>query len=368
MEAFTASEGDSRPSGSRGGPRLLRLQNDERLVELLREGDEAAFEAIVARYRARLFGFCRKMLGSPQDAEDVLQEVLANAYRAMLADCREIQLRPWLFRIARNRCLNHLQRLRPVLAEQERLERIPAGEGSEARELSCAQIRLQIEDTLQSGEKMPGPARRHVRGCEGCREFAGAVGADSKAVAALSPLGMLAALKHLVASKIGGSGAGATAGGAGSAAAGGGLAAGAGLGGWATGSKLAAATVAVVVVAAGAGGIAGSRVTDTADQIAPAVSGTGQPTSAAPAPAAPSAGSDATSPSAPNTGEAPPGETTPPAEVTVPGQTTTPELPGAYVVPPSTYPDGGGSAAPGETTTTTPAPVTGHETTTPAQP
>ena len=50
------------------------------------------------------------MLGSKEDAEDVLQEVFANAYNAILADQREINVRPWLYRIARNRCLNHLRR------------------------------------------------------------------------------------------------------------------------------------------------------------------------------------------------------------------------------------------------------------------
>ncbi len=49
------------------------------------------------------------MLGSTEDAEDVLQEVFAAAYRAICADDREINARPWLYRIARNRCLNHLR-------------------------------------------------------------------------------------------------------------------------------------------------------------------------------------------------------------------------------------------------------------------
>jgi RNA polymerase sigma factor (sigma-70 family) len=54
------------------------------------------------------------MLGSREDAEDVLQEVFAAAYNAMLGDDRAINVRPWLYRIARNRCLNHLRRPVPV--------------------------------------------------------------------------------------------------------------------------------------------------------------------------------------------------------------------------------------------------------------
>jgi RNA polymerase sigma factor (sigma-70 family) len=53
------------------------------------------------------------MLGSKEDAEDVLQDVFAAAYNAILADQREINVRPWLYRIARNRCLNHLRRPAP---------------------------------------------------------------------------------------------------------------------------------------------------------------------------------------------------------------------------------------------------------------
>jgi RNA polymerase sigma factor (sigma-70 family) len=93
---------------------LLRLQGDERLVALTRKGQQAAFEALVQRYESRLLSFCRHMLGSREDAEDVLQEVFAAAYNAMLGDERAINVRPWLYRIARNRCLNHLRRPVPV--------------------------------------------------------------------------------------------------------------------------------------------------------------------------------------------------------------------------------------------------------------
>ena len=96
--------------GLRGPTALLRLQSDERLITLIRRGHHAAFEVLFSRYRARLLAFCRHMLGSREDAEDVLQEVFAAAFNAILADEREINVRPWLYRIARNRSLNHLRR------------------------------------------------------------------------------------------------------------------------------------------------------------------------------------------------------------------------------------------------------------------
>ncbi|MCW3017269.1 MAG: polymerase, sigma-24 subunit, subfamily, partial [Solirubrobacterales bacterium] len=97
-------------AGLRGPTPLLRMAGDERLVALTRRGNQAAYEALVARYQSRLLAFCRHMLGSREDAEDVLQEVFAAAFNAMLADTRPINVRPWLYRIARNRSLNHMRR------------------------------------------------------------------------------------------------------------------------------------------------------------------------------------------------------------------------------------------------------------------
>jgi RNA polymerase sigma factor (sigma-70 family) len=97
-------------SGLRGPSALLRLQPDERLISLTRRGHPAAFEVLCSRYQSRLLSFCRHMLASREDAEDVLQEVFAAAFNAVLADDRPINVRPWLYRIARNRSLNHLRR------------------------------------------------------------------------------------------------------------------------------------------------------------------------------------------------------------------------------------------------------------------
>lgn len=98
------------PTGFTGPTPLLRLQSDERLVGLTRGGNQGAFETLVGRYHSRLLSFCRHMLSSKEDAEDVLQEVFAAAFNALLADERPVNLRPWLYRIARNRCLNHLRK------------------------------------------------------------------------------------------------------------------------------------------------------------------------------------------------------------------------------------------------------------------
>src|SRR3712207_6375516 len=97
-------------AGAHGRSPLLRLQSDERLFALVRRGNLHAFETLVARYEARLLAFCRHMLSSREDAEDVLQDVFAAAFPAMLADDRPVNVRPWLYRIARNRSLNHLRR------------------------------------------------------------------------------------------------------------------------------------------------------------------------------------------------------------------------------------------------------------------
>jgi RNA polymerase sigma factor (sigma-70 family) len=131
LEASALTHASRRGLLARRSP-LLKLQGDAKLIAMARSGNPGAFETIVDRYQGRLLGFCRQMLGSTEDAEDVLQEVFVNAYKAMLRDEREINLRPWLYRIARNRCLNHLRR--PTADAQESMDMVPALEASSTAE------------------------------------------------------------------------------------------------------------------------------------------------------------------------------------------------------------------------------------------
>jgi RNA polymerase sigma factor (sigma-70 family) len=92
----------------------LRFAADDRLVALVRAGDPTAFEILYDRHASELLSFCRYMLGSQADSEDAVQSTFASAHRALLADDRTIELRPWLFAIARNTCLSTLRARRPL--------------------------------------------------------------------------------------------------------------------------------------------------------------------------------------------------------------------------------------------------------------
>jgi RNA polymerase sigma factor (sigma-70 family) len=331
LEASALTHASRRGLLARRSP-LLKLQGDEHLIAMARAGNPGAFEAIVDRYQGRLLGFSRQMLGSTEDAEDVLQEVFVNAYRAMLADEREINLRPWLYRIARNRCLNHLRK--PIADAQESMDMVPEveaastaekvhnreefrqlltdvgklpetqrsalllremdamsyeeiaqametsvpsvksllvrarislAEASQARQLTCGEVRLDLAEAAEGLRKLSGPVRRHVRDCEECKDFRSQLRSNDKVLAALVPVGPLVALKGFIASKLGlgGAGAGGAAtatgaggagavGGVGAALSSGGAAGGLGAVGGAIGTKAVAGVVTAAVLTAGA--------------------------------------------------------------------------------------------------------------------
>src|SRR2546423_2000700 len=309
--------------GLHGSWPLLRLQSDERCVALIRRGNHGAFEALVSRYQSRLLAFCRHMLGSREDAEDVLQEVFAAAFNAVCADDRPLNVRPWLYRIARNRSLNHLRKQQPVgvdsmdvhysegglttadkvhkredfrlllrdvqsLPETQRTAlllreidalsydqiaeamdttvpsvksllvraRVSLAEAAEARQLSCAEVRLELGEVAEGLKKMPPPVRRHVKTCDRCASFKTTLRDTNKALAAIFPVGPLLLLKKLVLAHVGttASGGGATAAGSAGASAAGSAAASSAIsaGVSALASKAAARVAAAAIVTAGA--------------------------------------------------------------------------------------------------------------------
>lgn len=76
------------------------------LLARARGGDEEAFADLVAPYRRELHVHCYRALGSLQDAEDALQEILLAAWRGLAGFESRSSLRTWLYRIATNHCLN----------------------------------------------------------------------------------------------------------------------------------------------------------------------------------------------------------------------------------------------------------------------
>jgi RNA polymerase sigma-70 factor (ECF subfamily) len=81
----------------------------EATLERARAGDEAAFRALTDPYRRELQLHCYRILGSVQDAEDLVQETLLAAWRGLAEFEQRASVRSWLYRIATNRCLNALR-------------------------------------------------------------------------------------------------------------------------------------------------------------------------------------------------------------------------------------------------------------------
>src|SRR4051794_2811770 len=106
---------------------LLRLRSDDQLLALFRAGSDGAFDVLHDRYRQRLFAYVRQMLSaqSRQDAEDVLQDVFVRAFGALRADERPVNVRAWLYRVAHNRCIDHLRRPVPAPADVFEMSRTP---------------------------------------------------------------------------------------------------------------------------------------------------------------------------------------------------------------------------------------------------
>jgi len=135
------------------GP-ALRAQPDRRLVKLVREGYETAFEEIVRRYGAALRRYATGIVGGR--AEDVTQDAFSKALLALRRDGNEIELRPWLFRIVRNTALNDLRDSPP--SPRELAETI-TGSGGPAEQL---ERREELAELIRRLQALPEPQRAAI--------------------------------------------------------------------------------------------------------------------------------------------------------------------------------------------------------------
>jgi RNA polymerase sigma factor (sigma-70 family) len=134
------------------GASLLRLQDDQRLVALAREGHDPAFAAIVDRYGRQLERYCARLLG-PGRAEDAVQQAFVNAHAAMRATDDELALKPWLYRIAHNAALNILR------ASRDEDEVLDAERPGAVQTAEIVELRERMRETLASIQALPAAQR-----------------------------------------------------------------------------------------------------------------------------------------------------------------------------------------------------------------
>jgi RNA polymerase sigma-70 factor (TIGR02960 family) len=129
----------------------------EAVLARARGGDEEAFRELTEPHRHELQVQCYRILGSVQDAEDMVQETMVAAWRALEAFEGRASMRSWLYRIATNRCLNTLR------ARRRRPQEVPSmvEPPEPTRRLDPLWVEPYPDVLLDLPDRSPGPAARY---------------------------------------------------------------------------------------------------------------------------------------------------------------------------------------------------------------
>lgn len=267
-----ASISTSRRPPARMPKRLLALRADAILATRAAAGDDNAFEVLYERHLPGILSFSRHMLGTVEEAEDAAQHAFAALHSELIRGDRGLHLRPWLYTVARNRCLSTLrarrerpddevatqtagltdelerradlrelladlhdlptdQRAALVLSELGDLSQAEVGEvlgteaakvkglvfrarsglieRREARAASCVEIRAELE-TARRGTLRRGRLRHHLRACPDCAAYLDDLRRQRRMMALLLPVVPTVGLKRGIFAAAGlGTGAGA---------------------------------------------------------------------------------------------------------------------------------------------------------------
>ena len=120
--------------------------SDEKLMELLRDGDKNALVHLVERYQNDVFRFCLHYLGDMESARETAQETFLRVYTARDRFDVTRVFRPWMLCIARNMCLNILKRRKVV--PMDSLEELETGENGSPRYSMHAATEHPLESIL----------------------------------------------------------------------------------------------------------------------------------------------------------------------------------------------------------------------------
>src|SRR5690242_16596036 len=132
-------------------PGFGRLLSDERLTRRAVGGDERAFAAIFRRYHQSLYRYCLTIVGNSQDAQDALQNTMIKVMRALPGEERQIELKPWLYRIAHNEAIDLLRRRRETT--QLDVEQVAPGYGLSENAATRERLRQLLTDLQELPER-----------------------------------------------------------------------------------------------------------------------------------------------------------------------------------------------------------------------
>ena len=98
---------------------IFRAVEDADLISRIRKGDIEAFNILVSRWEKRVFNYLLRLIGSPDDALDLSQDVLLKAYQNIRKLDDPARFGPWLFRIAHNEAYSFFRKRRPETALED---------------------------------------------------------------------------------------------------------------------------------------------------------------------------------------------------------------------------------------------------------
>ena len=136
---------------------MTQTETDRELLQLIQGEDPRAFERFVERYGDRIFGFGMRVCGEREDARDVVQDTLLQAFRSLKKLKEPEALKSWLYRVASNACLMRRRKGKFEPKRELSLEELmPAG-------AEAAQVEIPDVSAMPDEEAARSEARRAVR-------------------------------------------------------------------------------------------------------------------------------------------------------------------------------------------------------------
>ena len=98
---------------------MIGRKSDEQLIQGAIDGSDSAWRTLTKRYEKRLYNHALRMVGNPEDAMDLLQDVMLSVYRNLKNFRGDAPFSAWIFRIATFRCTDHLRKKKLNVTEFE---------------------------------------------------------------------------------------------------------------------------------------------------------------------------------------------------------------------------------------------------------